>query len=136
MHKSVKKNNVIRRYMEALALHTGAPTLHWEYNTSFIYVVEFKRVTPIIKHIGIPVFFLLEFFTMVSLFQNMISLVSCQNICAPNHVQFQLSVGLINGWLDSDSIQPVIHNTINSWYYTNLLWTKRIIKRTKISLMH
>ena len=48
--------------MESLALHTGAPTLHWEYNTSFIYVVEFKRVTPIIKHIGIPVFFLLEFF--------------------------------------------------------------------------
>ena len=31
--------------MEALALHTGAPAVHWEDNTSCIYVVEDKRVT-------------------------------------------------------------------------------------------
>ena len=45
---------------------------------------------------------------MVSLFLNMRSLVSCRQICAPNHVQVELSVGVLNGWLDSDSIQPVI----------------------------
>ena len=49
-------------HMEALALHTGAPTLHWEDSTSFISVVEAKRVTPRAKHIGIPVYFILEQF--------------------------------------------------------------------------
>ena len=68
--------------------------------------------------------------TMVSLFQNMRSLVSCRKICSPNHLQFQLSVVVLNVWLGSDYIQPVIQNTINSWDYMNLLWTKRIIKRT------
>ena len=48
--------------MEALALHTGAPTVHWEDNTSCIYVVEAKIVTPIVKHIGIIVCFLQEQF--------------------------------------------------------------------------
>ena len=28
--------------MEALATHTGSPIVHWEYSTSFIYVVEAK----------------------------------------------------------------------------------------------
>ena len=72
---------------------------------------------------------------MVFLFINMRSLVSCRKICAPNHFQFQLSVGVLNGLLDPDNTQPVIHNTINSWDYMNLLWTKRIIKRTKMSPM-
>ena len=44
--------------MEALALYTGAPTVHWEYNTSCISVVEAKIFTPIVKHIDIPVYFL------------------------------------------------------------------------------
>ena len=44
--------------MEALVLHTCASTSHWEYNTSCIYVVEAKLVTPIVKHIYIPVCFL------------------------------------------------------------------------------
>ena len=48
--------------MKALSLHTGAPSVHWEYNTSFIYVVEAKRVTPRVKHIDIPVCFLQEQF--------------------------------------------------------------------------
>ena len=48
--------------MEALALHTGEPTLYWEDNTSCIYVVEAKRVTPRVKQISIPVYFILEFF--------------------------------------------------------------------------
>ena len=42
MYKSVNKTKVIRRCMEALALHTVAPTLHWEDNTSCISVVEAK----------------------------------------------------------------------------------------------
>ena len=48
--------------MEALALYTGAPTVHWEENTSCISVVEAKIVTPWVKHIDIPVCFLLEQF--------------------------------------------------------------------------
>ena len=46
--------------MEALALYTGAPTLHWEDNTSCIYIVEAKIVTPRVKHIDINVCFLQE----------------------------------------------------------------------------
>ena len=48
--------------MEALAIHTGAPTVYWENNTSYISVVEAKRVTPRVKHIDIPVCFLPEKF--------------------------------------------------------------------------
>ena len=62
MHKSVKKTKVIRRYTEALALHTGAPTVHWEDNTSCISVVEYRRVTPRVKQIDITVCFLQEQF--------------------------------------------------------------------------
>ena len=29
MYKAVNKTKVISRYMEALALHTGAPTVYW-----------------------------------------------------------------------------------------------------------
>ena len=48
--------------MEALALHIGAHTVHWEDNTSCIFVVEAKRVTPRIKYIYIQFCFLLEKF--------------------------------------------------------------------------
>ena len=48
MYKAVKKTEVIRRYKEALALHTGAPKVHWEDNTSCISVVEAKIITPIV----------------------------------------------------------------------------------------
>ena len=82
--------------MEALALQTGAPTVHLEDNTSFIYVVEGKSVTPRVNHIDIPVRFIQENVGN-GIFQTMISLVSCRKICAPNHVQVQLSVGVING---------------------------------------
>ena len=44
--------------MEALALHTGAPTVHWEDNTCCISVVEAKIVTTRVKHIFIHVCFL------------------------------------------------------------------------------
>ena len=62
MYKSVKKQIVIWRYMEALAIQTGAPIVHWEDNTSSISVVESKIVTPIFKHINIPVCFLQDKF--------------------------------------------------------------------------
>ena len=62
MYKAVNKTKAIRRYMEALALHNGAPKVHWGYNTICISVVEVKRVTPIVKHIDITVCFLLEKF--------------------------------------------------------------------------
>ena len=48
--------------MEALALYTGAPTVHWKDNTSCISVVEAKIVTPRVKNIDIPVCFLQEKF--------------------------------------------------------------------------
>ena len=48
--------------MEALALYTGAPTVHWEDNISCISVVEAKRVTPRVKHIDTQVCFLQEQF--------------------------------------------------------------------------
>ena len=51
--------------MEDLALHTGAPTEHWEDNTSCIYVVESKRVTPRVKHVDITVCFIQEKFENV-----------------------------------------------------------------------
>ena len=41
--------------MEALALHTAAPTEHYEDNTICIYVVEAKRFTPSVKQKDIPV---------------------------------------------------------------------------------
>ena len=46
--------------MEALELHTGATTVHWEDYTSCTYVVEAKRVTPRVNHIGIHTCFLQE----------------------------------------------------------------------------
>ena len=55
MYKDVKKTKVIWRYIEYLALHTGAPTVHWEDKKSCIYFVEDKIVTPRVKHIGITV---------------------------------------------------------------------------------
>ena len=48
--------------MEALAIHTGLPAVHWEDNTICISIVEDKRLTPIVKHIDIPVYFLQGFF--------------------------------------------------------------------------
>ena len=60
MYKSAKKTKFIRRYVEDLALHTGALTVHWEYSTSFIYTVESKRVTLRVKNFYIPVCFILE----------------------------------------------------------------------------
>ena len=48
--------------MEALSLHTVAPIVHWEENTSCISVVGSERVTPRFKHIDIPVYFLQEKF--------------------------------------------------------------------------
>ena len=48
--------------MAVLALHTGVPTVHWEDNTSCISVVGVKVVTPIVKQIYIPVYFLQEQF--------------------------------------------------------------------------
>ena len=97
MYKAVNKTKVIRGYMESLALHTGTPTVHWDDNTSCIYVVEVKIVTPGVKHIDIHVCIIKNKLTMVSLFQNMRSLVLFRHICAPNHVKVQISVRVLNG---------------------------------------
>ena len=48
--------------MEALALYTGAPTVHWEDNKSCISVVGDTIVTPRVKYIDMPVYFLQEKF--------------------------------------------------------------------------
>ena len=57
MYKAVKKPKFIRRYMEALSLHTGALTVHWEDNTSCISVVEAKIITPGVKKLTLMSFF-------------------------------------------------------------------------------
>ena len=63
MHvQGFQETNVIRRYMEALALHTSALTVHWEDKTSCISVVGDDRVNPRVKQIYIPVCLLLEQF--------------------------------------------------------------------------
>ena len=98
--------------MEAIALQTCAPTVHWEDNTSCIYVVEAKIVTTKVKHIVIPICFPQEKIYNGALFSNIRSLVSCHQICAPNHVQVQLSARVLNGCLGSDSIHTVIYNNI------------------------
>ena len=59
---------------------------------------------------------------MVSLYQNMKSLVLFWKTCVPNHVQIQLSVGVINIWLASIYTHQVIPNSTNSWSYINLFW--------------
>ena len=48
--------------MEVVSTQTVEPTVHWEYNTSCISVVEAKIVTPRVKHIDIIVYFLQECF--------------------------------------------------------------------------
>ena len=45
--------------MEALEIHTDATSVHWEYNTSYIYISEYIIVTSRIKQVNIPVYFLL-----------------------------------------------------------------------------
>ena len=48
--------------MEALALHTGEPTVHWEDNISYISVVETKNVSNKVKRNDINVYFLQQQF--------------------------------------------------------------------------
>ena len=62
MYKDVKKTKVIWRYMDALSLHSASPTVHWEGNTIWISFVEAKIVTPRVKHVDVPVWFLQEQF--------------------------------------------------------------------------
>ena len=48
--------------MKALEIHNSGPTLYWEDSTSCISMVEDEIVTPRVKHIDIPIFFLQEQF--------------------------------------------------------------------------
>ena len=82
--------------MEALSLHTGEPTVHWEDNASFICGVEDKVITPKVKHIDVSVFFYTKNLIVVILLSNTRSLVSFWQICSPNHFQVQLSVRVLN----------------------------------------
>ena len=52
----------------------------------------------------------------------------CQKICVTNHIQVQLSVGVLNGWLGYGSTHPVILKTINLWSYTSLIWLNHITR--------
>ena len=83
--------------MEALALHTGVPKVHWEDNTHCIYVIEDKIVSTRVKHIDITVCFIQEKFYDGIFPPNMRSLVSHHKICAPTYVQVQLSYVVLNG---------------------------------------
>ena len=58
MYKTLNKTKAMWSYTEALAIHNGAPIVHWEDNTYCTYAVESKRVTPRVKQIDITVCFL------------------------------------------------------------------------------
>ena len=97
VYKADKKNQLIWICMVVLSLHTGAPKVHWGFNTSCISVVESKIITPRVKKI---IFLSVSYknnFAMVLLFTNMRRLVSFRQICAPNHILDQLSVGVLHG---------------------------------------
>ena len=42
MYKAVKKTKAVWCYMEALALHTGAPTVHWEHTQVVFLLFKLK----------------------------------------------------------------------------------------------
>ena len=87
------------------------PRNKWKtYNSTLVHQHYIRKIMPvvfmllnIIKVIlELSTLTLLSFLynnnlTMVFLFQNMISLVSCQKTFVPNHVQVQLSDGVLNG---------------------------------------
>ena len=83
--------------MEFLALHTGVSTVHWEDNEICIYVVEDKMFTPIVKKLIFLFVFYHNNFTMLFLLPNMITIMPYRYICATNHVQVQVLVGVLNG---------------------------------------
>ena len=115
MYKDVKKPKFIRRYMEVLALHTGAPIVYWEDNTSCISVVEAKIVTTRVKHMDITVICLQEKFDNgLFLPKYEKSSVTPENMCTKPCSGQIISRGNIYRFIDSYSIQLVKHNTINS----------------------
>ena len=68
--------------MVYLAIHTCAPTVHWEDINSCIFVVEAKMVTPRVKNVEIPVCFIQEKFDngiFVSKYEN--SSVISEDMC-------------------------------------------------------
>ena len=62
MYKAVKNIKATWIYVDALAVHSGETIAHWEYNRSFIYIVEAKIFTSRVKHIDIPAFVLIQKF--------------------------------------------------------------------------
>ena len=80
--------------MEVLALHTGAPTVHWKDNNICVYVVESKIVTLVVKQIDIPASFYYKFLTMLILLPNIRSIYIFK-ILSMNQTMFRS-----NYWLD------------------------------------
>ena len=97
MYKVVNNNKSIWRYIEALSLHTSAPIVHWEDNTSCISVVEDKIVTPRFKKKSLQSVFYKNNLNIIFFPPNMRSSVSVRKIFALNYVKVQLSAGLLNG---------------------------------------
>ena len=58
--KDANNTKYVRCYMESLDLHIGEPNIHWEDNNSVISVVGSNIVTPMAKHINVPVCFIQE----------------------------------------------------------------------------
>ena len=71
--------------MEALALHTIAQTVHWEGKKVAFMLFNLKYLLLELNTFTLLSAFYKRIFTMVSLSQNMKSLVLCRQICAPNH---------------------------------------------------
>ena len=82
-HSTLVHQQYIRKISQVLFLLMNIEDLLPELNTfTFLFVFYKKKLT------------------MFFLFQKMISLVVCQPICAPNHVQVQLSARVLHGLLN------------------------------------
>ena len=129
MCKSVKKNKAISRYMEALALHNGSPTVHWEEKTVFISVVEAKIVTPRVKHIDITVWFLQEILYNVLFFPKYLK----SSVFLADIFIKLCSVTIIsrsNNWMTGFNLYP----TIDTEHFQLVRWHKCVVNfKTKSS---
>ena len=118
-----QENNLVRRYIESLALQNGDPTLHWDYNKTLYLMMKLKELHLESNKLIFQCDLFNNSLTMVSLFQMMRSLVLCRHIFVPNHAWVQISFGLLNGLMACALTRLVILNSINLWSYVNFFVT-------------
>ena len=107
--------------MEALALHTGAPAVHWE-EKSCIYAVEAKIVNPRVKHIDISVWFLQE------QFDNGISISKYEKSSVmPEYMCTKPSSGPIISWITKGMAGFRFYPTSDTEHYQLMILQKIVV---------